>query len=57
VTAKYRVEYFDIADNTWQMSSTHRNKDYAVVNMAVLIQGGKAARVICDGKIVAEGEK
>lgn len=53
----YRVEYFDLKDNTWCKSSTHRNEEHAIINMEVLIQGGKKARVIHEGKIIAKGEK
>ena len=53
----YRVERFSITDNSWVKSSTHRNEEIAIVNMEVLIQGGKAARVIHKGRIIAKGEK
>lgn len=53
----YRVEYFSVTDNSWVKSSTHRNEEYALVNMEVLILGGKTARVIHNGRIIAKGER
>ena len=53
----YRVEYFSIKDNSWVKSSTHRNEEHAIINMDVLVQVGKSARVIHEGRIIAKGEK
>lgn len=53
----YRVEYFSQELNCWIKSSLHKNEDSATVNMEVLIQGGKKARVIHNGRIIAKGEK
>jgi hypothetical protein len=56
-TWMYRVEYFSVKDNSWVKSSYHRNLEHAEVNMEVLVQGGKKARIIHNGKIIAKGGK
>lgn len=52
----YKVEYFSIEDNCWVSSSMHRNEMSAVANYEVLVQGGKTARVIYEGKIIMSSE-
>ena len=53
----YRVECFSQDLNCWTKSSLHKNEENAIINMEVLVQGGKKARVIHNGKIIAKGEK
>ena len=48
----YKVDYFDTEENNWVLSSFHKNKEYAVINMQVLALSGKKARVLYDGKII-----
>ena len=51
---KYRVEFFDIKDNCWIVSSRHNNQDFAVLNADVILQrkGVSECRVIHNGNIV-----
>lgn len=52
----YKVEYFSIENNCWVRSSMHRNEMSAVANWEVLVQGGKVARIIHEGKIIMSSE-
>lgn len=52
----YKVEYWSDADNYWIKSSMHRNEVSAIVNWEVLVQGGKIARIIHEGKIIRSSE-
>ena len=49
----YRVEYFDVAVNSWVVSSRHKGERYAVINAEVISTSRKCAvRVIHEGLIV-----
>ena len=52
----YKVEYWSDEDNFWIKSSMHRNEVSAMVNWEVLVQGGKIARIIHEGKIIKTSE-
>jgi hypothetical protein len=52
----YKVEYWSNEDNYWIKSSMHRNEVSAIVNWEVLVQGGKIARIIHEGKIIRSSE-
>jgi hypothetical protein len=52
----YKVEYWSNKDNYWIKSSMHRNEVSAIVNWEVLVQGGKIARIIHEGKIIRSSE-
>ena len=52
----YKVDYFDVEENNWVLSSFHKNKEYAVINMQVLVLSGKKARVIYKSNIIEYAE-